>query len=150
MSDAATMDRMLGSGWLLPVLDEHNRAYFTAGKLMVQACRACGHAQHPPEDLCRSCQSHDVGPRASAGLGRVESVVVVHRAVHPALKDRVPYAVALVSVDDAPGTSLLGNVRGAKPHDVAIGARVRVVFEDATDPDSGERLLIPQWELVSP
>jgi uncharacterized OB-fold protein len=143
------MDRILGNGWLLPVLDEHNRAYFTSGELMVQACRACGQAQHPPEDLCRSCGSHDVGPRRSAGLGRVESSVVVHRAVHPHLKDRVPYVVILVSIDDAPGVNLIGNVYGATPGEVEIGACVRVVFEEATDPDSGEKLLIPQWEPVA-
>src|SRR6185369_8300142 len=131
------ISRILGSAWLLPVLDDHNRAYFTAGELMVQSCRACGRAQHPPEDLCRACGSHDVAPRASAGRGRVESVVVVHRAVHPALKDRVPYAVVLVSLDDAPGVNLVGNVHGTDPHDVKIGARVRVVFEEVTDPVSG-------------
>ena len=142
------MDRILGNGWLLPVLDEHNRAYFTAGELMVQSCRACGHDQHPPEDLCRGCGSHDVGPRKSAGRGRVESVAVVHRAVHRSLKDRVPYAVVLVSVDDAPGVNLVGNLDGADPHAVTIGARVRVVFEEVVHPDGGERLCIPQWELA--
>jgi uncharacterized OB-fold protein len=114
---------------------------------MVQCCRACGRFQHPPEDLCRSCASHDVAPRASVGRGRVESVAVVHRAVHPALKDRVPYAVVLVSLDDVPGVNLVGNVGGVKPDGIEIGARVRVVFEEVTHPDSGERLLIPQWEL---
>ena len=143
------MDRALGNDWLLPVLDAHNRAYFTAGELMVQSCKACGHDQHPPEDLCRSCGSHDVAPRRSNGVGRVESAVVVHRAVHPLLSDRVPYVVVLVSVDDAPGVNLVGNIRGSQKHEVEIGARVRVVFEEATDPESGERLLIPQWELLS-
>jgi uncharacterized OB-fold protein len=141
------MARFLGNDWLLPVLDAHNRAYFTAGELVVQACRACGHAQHPPEDLCRACGSHDVGPRKSNGRGRIESVAVVHHPVHPQLKQRVPYAVVLVSIDDAPGVSLLGNVLGAETTDLHIGARVCVVFEEAVDLDSGERLLIPQWEL---
>lgn len=144
-----SISRILGDGWLLPVLDEHNRAYFTAGELMLQSCRACGAVQHPPEDLCRACGGHDVAPRASAGSGRVESVAVVHRAVHPALKDRVPYAVVVVSIDDAPGVNIVGNVHGANPHEVKIGARVRVVFEDVADRESGERLLIPQWELVA-
>ena len=66
------MARMFGDDWLLPVLEPHNHAFFTAGTLMVQTCRACG--------------SHDVGARASAGLGRIESVAVVHHAVHPLLK----------------------------------------------------------------
>jgi len=140
------MTRILGNDWLLPILDDHNRAHFTAGMLMVQACRACGHAQHPPEDLCRACGSHDVGPRESTGFGRIESVAVVHHAVHPLLKGRVPYAVILVAVDDAPGVRLLGNVRNTAPGEIAIGARVRVIFEEARDPDNGEHLLIPQWE----
>jgi uncharacterized OB-fold protein len=141
------LGRILGNDWLLPVLDPQNRAYFTAGELMVQSCKTCGHDQHPPEDLCRACASHDIEPRRTSGRGRVESAVVIHRAVHPLLADRVPYAVVLVSLDDAPTVSLLGNVRGVAPGDVTIGAKVRVVFEDAIDPDSGERLLIPQWEL---
>jgi len=144
------MSRILGDDWLLPVLDEHNRAYFTAGVLMVQACRTCTHAQHPPEDLCRACGSHDVGPRKSGGHGRIEGVAVVHHAVHPLLKNRLPYAVVLVSIDDAPGVSLLGNVVNAAPSELRIGARVRVVFEAAVDPDSGDHLLIPQWELAPP
>jgi uncharacterized OB-fold protein len=142
------MERILGPAWLLPVLDEHNRAYITTGRLMVQACRSCGTVQHPPEDLCRSCGSHEVGPRESAGRGRIESAVVVHRAVHPALKDHVPYTVVLVSIDDAPGVNLVGNLRGAAANTAKIGARVRVVFEDVADP-AGDRLLIPQWELVA-
>jgi hypothetical protein len=141
------MGRFLGDGWLLPVLDEQNRAYFTGGELMVQACRDCAHAQHPPEDLCRACGSHDVGPRCSEGRGRIESIAVVHQAVHPQLKPRVPYAVVLVSIDDAPGINLLGNVVNAAPSELCIGARVRVVFEEVVDLDNGERLLIPQWAL---
>jgi uncharacterized OB-fold protein len=52
-----------------------------------------------------------------------------------------------VSIDDAPGVNLLGNVVNAASSELRIGARVRVVFEEAVDPDSDERLLIPQWEL---
>jgi uncharacterized OB-fold protein len=141
------MSRYLGDGWLLPVLDPQNRAYFTAGELMVQACSVCGHAQHPPEDLCRACGSHAVEPRRSDGRGTIESVAVIHHAVHPQLKQRVPYAVVLVSIDDAPGVSLLGNVLGAETRELRIGTRVRVTFEEVADPESGERLLIPQWQI---
>lgn len=144
------MSRFLGDDWLLPVIDDYNRAYFTAGELMLQACRSCGEAQHPPEDLCRACGSHDVGPRRSNGHGRIESVAVVHQAVHPQLKPRVPYSVVLISVDDAPGVRLLGNVVNAGARDLRIGAPVHVVFEEVIDPESGERLLIPQWETEAP
>ncbi len=143
------MTRLLGDDWLLPALDAKNRAWFTSGSLVLQACSRCAAVQFPPEDACRSCGSFELGARASAGLGRVESVVVVHHAVHPLLKPRVPYTVALVSLDDAAGVRLIGNVLNREPHAIAIGQRVRAVFEELRDPESGETLRIPQWEALS-
>jgi uncharacterized protein len=142
------MARILGDDWLLPALDAKNRAWFTSGSLLLQACARCQAVQFPPEDACRSCGSFELGARASAGRGGIESVVVVHHAVHPLLRLRVPYAVALVSLDDAPGVRLVGNVANRAPDRVAIGDRVRVVFEAVADPDSGEMLRIPQWEAL--
>lgn len=144
------MSRALGDGWLLPALDDANRAWFTSGRLGFQRCTGCGRLQHPPEDVCGGCQGTAFDVHESAGEGRVESVAVVHHAVHPLLKEQVPYAVVVVSLDDAPGVHVVGNVVGAARGAVAIGRRVRVAFEAATDPDSGERLLIPQWELLPP
>lgn len=142
------MTRVLGDGWPLPVLDAHNRAFFTAGVLTLQQCRRCAHVQHPPDDVCAACQSFELGPFASAGEGRVESVAVVEQAVHPRLADRVPYAIVVVSVADAPGILIAGNVAGSDPHAVRIGAAVRVVFARATDPQTGDQLAIPEWQLV--
>jgi len=140
--------RVLGESWLVPALDAHSRAFFTAGVLSLQRCSACRHVQHPPDDACEACGGFDLGTFASAGDGRVESVAVVTQAVHPLLAERVPYAIALVSVADAPGVLVAGNVVGREPDAVAIGDRVRVVFEDATDPRSGTALRIPQWQIV--
>ncbi|HZR79983.1 MAG TPA: OB-fold domain-containing protein [Candidatus Binatia bacterium] len=142
------MKRVLGDGWPVPMLDAHNREFFTAGVLTLQRCRACGHVQHPPEDVCEACQSFDLGGFASAGDGRIESVAVVTHAIHPALADRVPYAIALISVADAPGILVAGNVVGKEPDAVRIGDRVRVVFEEAKSARTGEELRIPQWEVV--
>jgi uncharacterized OB-fold protein len=142
------MKRILGDAWLLPALDAKNRAWFTAGRLALQACTRCQAVQFPPEDACRSCGGFELGSRESAGRGRVESVAVVHHAVHPALRPHVPYAVVLVSLDDAPGVNLLGNVLNRPAGEIAIGARVRVVFEELHDPDTGETLRLPQWEVV--
>jgi uncharacterized OB-fold protein len=61
----------------------------------------------------------------------------------------VPYAVVLVSVHDAPGILITGNVVGSPPGDVRIGNAVRVVFESEVDPNSGVELKIPQWEVIS-
>jgi len=142
------MKRVLGDGWALPALDRLNRDFFTKGVLTLQQCEWCKHVQHPPEDVCEACQSFDLRAFASDGNGRVESVAVVTQAIHPLLADRVPYAIVLVSVDDAPGILLAGNVTGREPDAVRIGDRVRVVFEEATDPRTGAELKIPQWEAI--
>ncbi len=142
------MSRYLGDDWVLPALTPRNTPYFTAGSIQIQFCRECGHAQHPPDDVCYACQGAKLEFRAMPGTGRVESAVVVHHAVHPALATRVPYVVAIVSVDGAPGCSVQGNVVGCAPEAVAIGQKLRAVFEEATDPATGTRLRIPQWERV--
>lgn len=142
------MSRVLGDDWVVPALDDSNRAFFTSGFLALQQCSACAHVQHPPEDVCEACQGFELGVFESQGRGRVESVVVVHHPVHPGLADRIPYAVVLVSVDDAPGLMITGNVANRAPDEVAIGDAVRVVFEEAADEQSGVTLRIPQWEVA--
>jgi uncharacterized OB-fold protein len=142
------MPRYLGADWLLPALDDRNRAWFTSGEIRLQQCRSCERVQFPPEDVCRACGTFELGTKMCAGRGVVESVAVVHHAVHPALRSHVPYAVVLVALDDAPHVRLLGNVLNRPPDEIAIGARVRVVFEEVKDPESGEALRIPQWEAV--
>jgi uncharacterized OB-fold protein len=131
---------------MLPALEPLNREWFTAGVLRVQRCNGCGADQHPPEDVCGSCQSQDLGFRDCGAGGHVESAVVVHHAVHPGLKDRVPYAVAVVSLDDAPGCHAIGNVVDAEPGDVTIGQAVTAVFETVEDSATGETLQIPLWK----
>ncbi len=143
------MDRFLGNDWALPLLDNRNRAWFTRGDLMIQRCEACGHWQHPPEDVCGRCQGTSLAFQKCGETGHIESFVVVHRAVHPKLEPAVPYAVALVSLDQAPGVRVLGNVRNRSADALAIGDPVRAVYEIVPDPD-GETLRIPQWEVVSP
>jgi uncharacterized OB-fold protein len=140
--------RHLGDDWMLPGTDALTKRFFTAGKLVFQACAKCNAVQHPPTDVCSACQSFAFTERESAGRGRIESLTVAHYAVHLALKARVPYVVVLVAIDDAPGVRVIGNVVNRAPSEVAIGQRVRVCFEEAKDSQSGEVLRIPQWEVV--
>lgn len=142
------MSRLLGDDWTLPRIDARTRAWFTAGRLMVQRCEDCGAWQHPPEDVCGHCQGTRLGFHPCGETGRIESYVIVHRAVHPKLEAHVPYAVALVSLDGAEGVNVLGNVLNRPPDALAVGQAVRAVFETVPDPGGGESLRIPQWEVV--
>ena len=142
------MNRYLGEKWILPTLTPNNTPFFTAGSIQIQFCEECGHAQHPPDDLCYACQGTNLVFAPCPGTGRVESCALVHHPVHPILKDTLPYVIAIVSVDGAPGCSVQGNVVGCPPETVQIGQKVRAVFEEAEDPTSKRKLLIPQWELA--
>lgn len=139
------MSRILGDNWVLPGLDDLSRPYFTSGALTLQRCTACKNIQHPPEQVCIKCQSFKLESFKSKGEGTIESVSVAHHPVHPALKDAVPYAMVLVSVADAPGVLIAGNVTGGAPETLKIGDKVRCVIEEVTDPN-GQKLTIPQWE----
>ena len=142
------MTRTLGDAWLLPDLTDQTRPYFTSGAIHFQTCCDCGTLQHPPEEVCPSCQGTRLEFREYGDQGRVESYAVVHQAVHPKLKDALPYTVLVVSVDGAPGVHAIGNLMNREPGDVEIGLRVRAVFEDVEDASTGERWKIPQWEVV--
>ena len=142
------MDRYLGDDFILPNLTPNNTPYFTAGTIQIQLCDDCGHTQHPPDDLCYACQGANLSFKTCEGTGTVESCALVHHPLHPALKDKIPYVIAIISVDDAPGCNVQGNVVNCPAESVAIGQRVRAVFEDATDPTTGTALKIPQWEPI--
>lgn len=98
------------------------------GRLVYQRCDACGRAQFPPRGHCASCHAAPLAWRESARVGTVHSHTTVQRAPTAAFKADVPYAIALVDLDE--GFRMMTNVRGAPPDAVRIGARVRIVFED--------------------
>jgi uncharacterized OB-fold protein len=140
--------RVMGEAGLLPKLDPLNHEWFTRGVITIQRCSDCQAFQHPPDEICGTCQGDRLQWRECEGGGHIESVAVVHQAVHPAFKASVPYALVVVSLDDAPGVNVIGNVVDRRPQDVEIGQRVRAVFEQVDATDDCERLLIPVWEVV--
>ncbi len=111
------------------------------GRLVVQCCQGCGTLQHPPELICHQCLSFDhLSWQVMAGTGTVWSCINV---VHPAnakVKERGPYNVALVQLDDHPEIRMLSNVIDVEFDELEIGMPVRVVFE-RTAPD----LVQPRW-----
>jgi len=101
------------------------------GELRYQVCRACGGPQFYPRALCARCGATALDWCRASGGGTVHAVTVVHRAPSAAFRDAVPYAIALVDLDE--GFRMMANVVGADPARVAIGDRVRVVFETRGD-----------------
>ena len=113
-----------------PRLDADNRAFWTggaAGELRLMRCRDCATFIHPPRPVCRNCLSENVAPEAVAGTGVIDTFTVNHQKWHPDLE--VPYVIARVAIDGAPGVFLTTNIVGCGVDEVDIGDRVRVKFE---------------------
>jgi uncharacterized OB-fold protein len=119
----------------LPAMTEDTRPFWEGCRrrtLLVQRCAACAAFRHPPTPVCWRCRSfaHEWVP--TSGRGTLFSYAVVRRAFLPSLVDRVPYTVAVVALDDAPGVRLVSNVVDAAPERLTIGMPLEVVFEDVT------------------
>jgi uncharacterized OB-fold protein len=106
-------------------------------RLVLQYCRECESAIWFPRVLCPGCGNDGLEWRDVAGDGAVYAVSVQHRAAHPGLANRVPYAVALVDLDA--GVRMLSNVIGCAADRVSVGMRVRPAWEALSD---GRHLLM--------
>jgi uncharacterized OB-fold protein len=113
-----------------PRLDADNRPFWTGGadgELRLMRCQDCAAFIHPPRPLCSKCLSENVAPEAVAGTGVIDTFTVNYQKWHPALD--VPYVIARVAIDGAPGVFLTTNIVGCPVNEVDIGDRVRVKFE---------------------
>lgn len=118
----------------LPRLDSDNRAFWTGGadgELRLNQCQDCKSFIHPPRPVCRHCLSENVMAVAVAGTGVVDTYTVNHQKFHPAID--VPYVIARVAIDGAPGVILTTNIVGCPVDAVDIGDKVRVTFEQHDD-----------------
>jgi uncharacterized protein len=129
---------------VLPRLDSENRFFWTAGaegQLRFLRCQACSAFVHPPRPVCRRCLSEKVAPEAVAGTGTIDTYTVNYQAWRPDLE--VPYVIARVAIDGAPGVFLPTNIVGCAVDAVEIGDRVRVKFEQQGD------VYLPLFEKIS-
>ena len=100
--------------------DVHTREFWdwcTRRELRFQRCDACGRFRQPPRPGCPHCGAAAATWARVAGRARLFTHTVVHHAAFPALTARVPYNVAIVGFDGAPGVRLITNVLDAAPAD---------------------------------
>ncbi|MBI3078993.1 MAG: Zn-ribbon domain-containing OB-fold protein [Deltaproteobacteria bacterium] len=117
----------------MPVPSKLSEPFWAACKrheLRVQRCQRCGAYRFPPAILCPECLSLETEWTGLGGRGRVFSYVVYHRLYHPAFEADLPYAVALIELEE--GVRMIANVVGIAPEKVTCDMPVEVVFEDVT------------------
>jgi uncharacterized OB-fold protein len=126
------------------VADPDLAAYWEATRrqaLIVRHCVTCDHVFWPPRPACRYCASLELDWRPAGERGRVFTWTVVGHTAIAGFREALPFAVAIVALDAAPGVRMVGRV--ISPPDVlTIDARVRVRFETID-----ELLTLPVWEL---
>ncbi|MGB0102008.1 MAG: Zn-ribbon domain-containing OB-fold protein [Nocardioides sp.] len=117
----------------VPEPDEATQAWWDAtreGRLLVQACTACGHTQHPPRTLCTGCGSTgDLTHREAVGTGVVDACTVVMRS--PGADHEPPYVVARIRLPE--GVVVISNVETDEPGSVAIGDPVDLAWRPLDD-----------------
>lgn len=120
---------------LQPEASEAAQHFWDATKqrrYLVQWCGACARPIFYPRDVCPHCLgAGDLAWRESKGTGTVYAVSVQHRPANPTMADAVPYAVALVDLDD--GIRLMTNVVGCEPDTVVVGQAVELTWEALPD-----------------
>ncbi|PHP67773.1 DNA-binding protein [Zhengella mangrovi] len=110
---------------------ETYRQALDAHRLTFQHCRHCGNNWLPARAECPRCWSDDFDWHAASGNATVHSWVVFHVAFDPRYRDRVPYNVALVDLDEGP--RLITNIIDMPDDTDVIGRRVALVFEEDMD-----------------
>ena len=101
------------------------------GELRFQRCTDCRAWRHVPREMCAGCGSSRWEWERSGGRGALFTWTVVGRALHPAFQDAMPYAPAVVDMDE--GLRVLCHVTDCAPDELEIGMRVEVVFEPVSD-----------------
>jgi uncharacterized OB-fold protein len=117
----------------LPVLEGLSKEFYDwckQGQLRFQSCKSCGVWRHVPREMCAECGSWEWEWARSAGRGSVFTWTVVAVPLHPAFRDDVPLAPAVIELDE--GVRLLSQVVDCPPDALEIGMPVEVCFDDVT------------------
>ena len=118
----------------LPIVTDENARYWKSARahaLELPYCMACERPFYPPQHRCPSCLGDRIEWRQVSGRARVFSWIVMHQVYDPAFKDRAPYIVASVELEEGP--RLITNLVNCPRDGVRIDLPVRAVYEDIDD-----------------
>ncbi len=125
-----TFEFVPGIPKMQPYVNQDNREFFDAmnrQELVFQRCKNCALYLHPPRPMCPRCMSTESEWIPSTGNGSVYSFVsfVYDKAAYPGIK--VPYAVALIELENEK-VRMLSNIMDVAPADIYIDMPVELTF----------------------
>lgn len=116
----------------VPEITDVSRPYWEGlakGTLSFQCCLSCGTNWLPPRSTCPACLGDRTAWTEASGTGHVVSWVIYHHAYANHLKDKVPYNVTIIELDEGP--RLLTNVTDSDAGTrLTVGARVTLAIEE--------------------
>ena len=113
-----------------PQVDPDSAAYWQGlaeGQVRLPGCTTCGKVRFPPLDSCPYCGQPGGEEKVLSGVGTVYSFIVLHRTFHPAFEADLPFAIAVVDLEDGP--RIAARIEGP-PEAVSIGMRVEATYFD--------------------
>ena len=120
----------------LPPAQQWSDRYWEGAKaheLWIMRCNDCRQAYFYPRPICPNCFSRNTEWFQASGKGTLHAFAIVHRGPTAAFREKVPYVVCMVELEEGPRMpSNLVEVAMA-PEAIKIGMPVEVVFEDVTD-----------------
>ena len=114
----------------VPILDELNRGFWTAGsdgELRLRRCPRCRYWVHPPRPICPRCWQRDLPWEATSGAARLYTYTLNRKVWNPDVD--VPYVIAMVELAEQAGLRLTTNIVNCAAEDLSIGMPLRVRFE---------------------
>ncbi len=112
-------------------------------RLVIPECNKCGTFHMPPTGFCHECTSQDLKFTEVPGTGEIYTFTIARHAVIPMLQAVVPYVIAVIAIDGAPGVRMVGNMIDCDMEKLQIGDKVKVVFDDVN-----EEVTIPRFTLA--
>ena len=97
-------------------------------RLVVQRCTSCEHTRLPPSPICPECRSADSDWREVSGRGEIYTYTLVRRPI--AAGQELPYAIAVIALENSGGVRMISNVVDVDPATLAIGLPVELAWED--------------------
>lgn len=118
----------------LPLLQGYTKEFYAwcnKRELRFQRCQVCSVWRHPPRPMCGNCHSTRWEWAPTKGIGKVYCWTVVHQPLDPAFASEVPYAAAIVELDEGP--RLATWVTGLPADQLRVGMPVEVWFDALDD-----------------
>ncbi|MGE0795659.1 MAG: Zn-ribbon domain-containing OB-fold protein [Acidimicrobiia bacterium] len=116
-----------------PMPDDLTRFFWEgvdAHELRILRCDNCQRYIHWPKVVCRFCLSTDLSPARVSGRGTVATFTLPLQPFHPYFRDKIPYDLAVVELEEQEGLKLVTNIVDIPPEDVRVGLPVEVAFRE--------------------